>query len=188
MLSTLYYFVVKGKLITARKQSLGQGNIFTPVCHSVHGVVYLPGGCTCWQGCTCQWGVPAGGYLPGGVPAGGCTCRWGVPARGCTCWGVYLPGECTCQGVPARGCTCQGVPVGGLYLPGGCTCQEEGVPGRYTPPPPPHTHPFTQWWSISRWYASYWNAFLFEQKVCCLQWELNLLHLSILIPMPIHLC
>ena len=23
--------------ITARKRSLGQGNIFTPVCHSVHG-------------------------------------------------------------------------------------------------------------------------------------------------------
>ena len=25
--------------ITARKRSLGQGNIFTPVCHSVHGGV-----------------------------------------------------------------------------------------------------------------------------------------------------
>ena len=24
-------------LITARKRSLGQGNVFTPVCHSVHG-------------------------------------------------------------------------------------------------------------------------------------------------------
>ena len=24
-------------IITARKRSLGQGNIFTPVCHSVHG-------------------------------------------------------------------------------------------------------------------------------------------------------
>ena len=24
------------KLITARKRSLGQGNVFTPVCHSVH--------------------------------------------------------------------------------------------------------------------------------------------------------
>ena len=24
-------------LITARKRSLGQGNIFAPVCHSVHG-------------------------------------------------------------------------------------------------------------------------------------------------------
>ena len=28
---------LKRLLVTARKQSLGQGNIFTPVCHSVHG-------------------------------------------------------------------------------------------------------------------------------------------------------
>ena len=33
-------------LITARKQSLRQGNIFTRVCHSVHrGVESLAGGC-----------------------------------------------------------------------------------------------------------------------------------------------
>ena len=32
-------------LITARKRSLGQGNIFTPVCHSVHG-----GGGSTWPG------------------------------------------------------------------------------------------------------------------------------------------
>ena len=25
-------------VITARKRSLGQGNVFTPVCHSVHGL------------------------------------------------------------------------------------------------------------------------------------------------------
>ena len=38
----------KRKLITARKRSLGQGNIFTPVCHSVHrgGVCMVAlGGC-----------------------------------------------------------------------------------------------------------------------------------------------
>ena len=28
---------VKCIIFTARKRSLGQGNIFTPVCHSVHG-------------------------------------------------------------------------------------------------------------------------------------------------------
>ena len=28
-------------LVTARKRSLGQGNIFTPVCHSVHEGEYL---------------------------------------------------------------------------------------------------------------------------------------------------
>ena len=40
-------------VITARKRSLGQGNIFTPVCHSVHrgacivGGAWLPGGGAC---------------------------------------------------------------------------------------------------------------------------------------------
>ena len=33
-------------LITARKRSLGQGNIFTPVCHSVHRGVCLS---ACWD-------------------------------------------------------------------------------------------------------------------------------------------
>ena len=40
-------------LITARKRSLGQGNIFTPVCHSVHrggGVCGCSGG-GCVRGC-----------------------------------------------------------------------------------------------------------------------------------------
>ena len=29
-------------IVTARKRSLGQGNVFTPVCHSVHGGCILP--------------------------------------------------------------------------------------------------------------------------------------------------
>ena len=34
-----------GKVITSRKRSLGQGNIFTPVCHSVHrGACMVAGG------------------------------------------------------------------------------------------------------------------------------------------------
>ena len=33
-------------LVTARKRSLGQGNIFTPVCHSVHRGVCLS---ACWD-------------------------------------------------------------------------------------------------------------------------------------------
>ena len=32
------------KFITARKRSLGQGNIFTPICHSVRGRYLVPGG------------------------------------------------------------------------------------------------------------------------------------------------
>ena len=43
-------------LITARKRSLGQGNIFAPVCHSVHG-----GG-----------GVPQAGTPPGQVHPRAC--------------------------------------------------------------------------------------------------------------------
>ena len=43
------YVVSNGKkrrtIVTARKRSSGQGNVFTPVCHSVH-----------------NWG--AGGWLP----------------------------------------------------------------------------------------------------------------------------
>ena len=30
-------FCYHSTLVTARKRSLGQGNVFTPVCHSVHG-------------------------------------------------------------------------------------------------------------------------------------------------------
>ena len=55
-------------IFTARKRSLGQGNIFTPVCHSVHGgaCVVAPGGACmvarggmrgCWGGmCGCSGG------------------------------------------------------------------------------------------------------------------------------------
>ena len=55
-------------IITARKRSLGQGNIFTPVCHSVHrggGHVWF-GGHAWLQGGVC---MVAGGHawLPGGM-------------------------------------------------------------------------------------------------------------------------
>ena len=53
------------QLFATHKRSLGQDNIFTPVCHSVHGVggggVPTPRGCLVWR------------CLLGGVPApGGC--------------------------------------------------------------------------------------------------------------------
>ena len=31
----------KPHIVTARKRSLGQGNVFTPVCHSFHSCVYV---------------------------------------------------------------------------------------------------------------------------------------------------
>ena len=116
------------------------------------GVVYLPGGCTCWGG-TCPGvylpgGVPARGwgYLPRevyllGVPAGGGgTCPGGVPAGG---WG-YLPREVyLLEGTCLGGCTCWGctLPRGrGTYPVGGCTYSRgvylprECVPGRWYRP------------------------------------------------------
>ena len=59
-------------IITARKRSFGQGNIFTPLCHSVHGGggrVPGPGGCLVRGGCLVQGGAWSGGCL---VPWGGC--------------------------------------------------------------------------------------------------------------------
>ena len=61
------FFVEEEELITARKRSLGQGNIFTPVCHSVHrGACVVAGGVRGSGGGAC---VVAGGcaWLPGGM-------------------------------------------------------------------------------------------------------------------------
>ena len=121
-------------LITARKRSLGQGNIFTPVCHSVHrGGCLVPGGCL-------LPGVSAlgGGSAPrGGAWSEGDVCSGGLPGPG------GVPGP---RGVSALGGTqSQGVPG-----PGG-DAQSWGRPGR---DPPPDGY-------CCRWYASYWNAFLF---------------------------
>ena len=66
-------------MFTARKRSLGQGNIFTPVCHSVHrgACVVAPVGGV--RGCS------RGGHawlLPGGhawlLWRGLCGCSWGA--------------------------------------------------------------------------------------------------------------
>ena len=72
-------------LVTARKRSLGQGNIFTPVCHSVHrgGVRGHPGGHA---------------WLLGGV-------------RGCLGGHAWLQGPCVVVGgacMVARGCALVG--------------------------------------------------------------------------------
>ena len=74
-----------GKIFTTRKRSLGRGNIFTPVCHSVHR-----GGMRGWsQGghawlllggamCGCSWGACV--VAPGGhvwLLEGDCVVAWG---------------------------------------------------------------------------------------------------------------
>ena len=60
--------VTYGSIFTARKRSLGQGNIFTPVCHSVHreagclvlGACHVRGGAWSGGGACSQGGVPGG--------------------------------------------------------------------------------------------------------------------------------
>ena len=85
-------------VITARKRSLEQGNIFTSVCQEF-----------CSQG---------GSLLSGGGPG-----PWGsAPRRGCLVQGGAWSGE----GVPApggaysRGCLVQGVCSRGVHGPRGC--------------------------------------------------------------------
>ena len=69
---------IKRNVITAHKRSLGQGNVFTPVCHSVHGGRrgwlpsmhhrshdQHPGGVLPTE----EWSVYKGGFcLRGGLP------------------------------------------------------------------------------------------------------------------------
>ena len=71
------------KIFTARKRSLGQGNIFTPVCHSVHG------GGHAWQG-----GMAGGHAWSGGVLGmGGMRGQGGMHGER----GVCMAGECVWQ-------------------------------------------------------------------------------------------
>ena len=122
-------------IFTARKRSLGQGNIFTPVCHSVHG-----GGVCSWRG-ACSWGVPAPG--------------------GCLVWGcLLLVGGGACPRGSASGGACSGV---GCLLPRGLL--PGGVCSRGVPAPREVPAPGGAWWRPPRqlllWAVCiYWNAFL----------------------------
>ena len=81
-------------LVTARKRSLGQGNMFTGVCLSTGGIL--------------DWGVWSGGYRSWGVPApGGCACSQGVWSQR-----VPAPGGSSPRG---RGCL-----LSGGLVPEGC--------------------------------------------------------------------
>ena len=87
-------------IFTARKRSLGQGNIFTPVCHSVHrgACVVARGVCGC-RGGMCGGGacMVAGGWLWGaGMVAGGRVwLQGGVHGCGGSAW---LQGVCMLVG------------------------------------------------------------------------------------------
>ena len=133
-------------IFTTHKRSLGQGNIFTPVCHSVHrgACVVAPGGgghawlllggmCGCSRGCGCSQGRRWHVWLLLGV----CMVAPGA-------WHVWmLPGG-------MHGCSWGGR---AWLLPGGaCMVALGGVHG---------IRRDAEIRSMSGWYASYWNAFLF---------------------------
>ena len=91
-------------LITARKRSLGKGNIFIGACQEFcpQGGAWSWGVCSQGGGCV---SAPEGCLLPGGVPWS----RGDVCSGGCLLPGCLLPGGCLVRGV---GVFSQGVPGG----------------------------------------------------------------------------
>ena len=85
-------------LATARKRSLGQGNIFAPVCHSVHRGVPGPRGLL-RGGCLLLGEV---GLLRGGVPGGDHCC-----GRYASYWNAFLFhfSFCLFHDIFAKSCT-----------------------------------------------------------------------------------
>ena len=82
--STSYFWFVSGDrfllvllmaIITAHKRSLGQGNIFTSICHSVHRG-------HAWQGVHGRWACMVGGMHMGGVHGRGMHDSGNVHGRG----------------------------------------------------------------------------------------------------------
>ena len=86
-------------LITARKRSLGQGNIFAPVCHSVHRVV-CP--IACWdtppprpEAGTPPKQTPLGADIPLGADpqCSACWEMWATSGRYASYWNAILFGK-----------------------------------------------------------------------------------------------
>ena len=100
----------------------------------------MAGGHAWQEGGVCGWGMCGGGCaLPGSMHGQGGVHCWGA----CVAWGKGLCGWGACM---AGGCAWQG--AGGIrdmHAPTPCS------PGRYDG---------YGIWSMSRWYASYWKAFL----------------------------
>ena len=106
----------RGQIFTARKRSLGQGNMFTGMCLSTGRVPGQRGACS--GGCLLQGGLVWVDACSGGVPGPG-----GALCGGYLVWGVPGPEGACSQGGAWDGYCCG-------------------------------------------WYASHWNAFLFNIKVC----------------------
>ena len=139
-------------IITAHKQSLGQGNIFAPVCHSVHR------------------GVP-GQVHPQVLPLRHVHPQAGIPLGQVHPLGRYTIGQVHPRGryTPPGQVHSQVFPLG-RYTPQAGTLPWVGTPPwagtspqAGTPPrqvhPLPSVHAGIQ--STRGRYTSYWNAFLF---------------------------
>ena len=75
MLCTVHTTQGQRTIVIACKRSLGQGNVFTPVCDSVHGREGLPrGGGVCLGGVCIWWGSTSRGSA-GGEGGGGSASR-----------------------------------------------------------------------------------------------------------------
>ena len=132
--------LIWGKIITTRKRSLGQGNVFRSM--SVHG------------GRVSVWCHFLSGFL--------------VP---CSFWGYLSLVPCSFLGVSVSGPMFfrRGISVSGLmFLPGGFLSHPMFLLGGPCPggsgQRPPHI-------VKSRWYASYWNAFLLWYKIAQRVWS-----------------
>ena len=132
-------------MLTARKRSLGQGNIFTPVCHSVYRGDYLG-----------RYPRPPGRYthLGPGTPTG--TRYTPDQVHPLPQAGTPLP---PIPGTPPTPRT-RYTPRDQVHPPG------PGTPPRQVHPPdqvhlPPGSSACWEIRATSGRYASYWNAFLF---------------------------
>ena len=166
--------IYKKHLFTGRKRSLEQGNIFTPVCHSVHrgGVRGCSGGCVVARGhawflggaCVVPWEacvVTPGGHawLLGGRHAwllrGACMVSPGGHAwlLGRHVWLLQGGYVWLLQG-GMRGFIWEGVHG---FIWGACVVLfRGGMRGFFS------FFGYNEIRSISGRYASYWNAFLFK--------------------------
>ena len=157
-------------LVTARKQSLGQGNIFAPICHSVHrGSTWAgtPGRYTPLAGTPPWAGTPPGRYPPlVGTPSWAGTPPWqvhpwaGTPPDKYTPGQVHSPVRYTPGQVHPRAST----PPSQVHPPGRYTPWAGTPPGRYIPlaGTPPGSSACWEIRATSGRYAPYWNAFLFS--------------------------
>ena len=117
-------------VITARKRSLGQGNVFTLVCHSVHngGSLSYHASQVTWQGVFVQ-GLSVQGSLSRGSLSRGSLSRR-VSVQGGICPGGSLSKGISDQGVSVQGGSLSiGVSLSGGSLPRGVSAQGVSVQG-----------------------------------------------------------